>query len=74
MYIVNFKDSACTFGCAAGDTACETLAIDNCREIKQFVNVDPNDKTLYACLLTGLFVMYRVGGLWLLRRKAETVY
>ena len=74
MFIVEFQPDKCTFACSDDDSVCINAALANCQRILDSIDVQPEKKGTYAAILIALFVLYRVGGLMLLRSKAKTVY
>lgn len=64
MYVLNFKPSLCE---APGEAAL-------CTRILESVNVNIDDKWEYAGILFGLFIIYRTLAVWVLKKRAATVF
>ncbi len=58
-----------------GDRAADPTIVPNqCAELFEINQVDENEKALYWIILWGLFLIFRLGGLAILRKKATKFY
>jgi len=74
LVIIEFNPASCVSSCDQSDDVCLTAALSNCEAVLKSIDADSSDTGLYCGILAALFVIYRVGGLFLLRQKAKTVF